>query len=333
MLLEALAAATVAQAPIILTHIDWVRIPTGEDLADYYPEVARAREISGRVTMVCLLTPQGRLEPCAVRYEDPPGLHFGDAALKLAAKFLARVPSDRQGDAKYAVRVPIHFVVPRLDGTYSGTNTVAKPLWLRAPTYQQALAAFPVGVGAGEAKFVFDCEAGQDGSLGKCRTLVSEPRGGQFEGAARSLLPLFRLTMDPTWDPHRRPIRVNVPIRLVDPASAEGASRRLRSPPWIAMPAAEILANAFPTGAKAQGLTSGRGVIQCEVADDGSLAKCGAVSATPAGAGFEDAALRVAKDMRMNLWTPQGGPVIGARLQLPIRFEQPVAAATSSPQP
>lgn len=43
----------------------------------------------------------------------------------------------------------------------------------------------------------------------------------------------------------------------------------------------------------------------------------------PDGLGFSDAAVKIASGMRMNPWTEAGGPVNGARVQLPIRFDLP----------
>jgi TonB family protein len=226
------------------------------------------------------------------------------------------------------VNVPIRFTFPEANRTYAGANTIARPRWAQAPTYADVLTAYPSGL-ALDGRITFDCRVQPEGTLGDCRP-VSERNQGAVERSARTLLSRFRLLLDPAWDPKGRPIRVNVPIRLVDPTSPQAATRALSGPPpWVAMPSAQMLASAYPREAREKGLATGRGVIDCEVAADGALANCSAASATPEGAGFAEAALRVAKELRLNLWTSEGGPVVGARIRLPISFE----AETTPPKP
>ncbi len=63
--------------------------------------------------------------------------------------------------------------------------------------------------------------------------------------------------------------------------------------------------------------------MECGVVADGTLADCKIVSETPAGAGFGDAILRMAKHFQMTPTTSNGTPVAGGRVRIPIRFSVP----------
>ena len=71
------------------------------------------------------------------------------------------------------------------------------------------------------------------------------------------------------------------------------------------------------------------GQARCTVAPDGSLTGYAPASASPERMGFPEAAVAVAQVMRMNPWTDDGGPVGGAMITLPIRFEPPGSARRS----
>ena len=70
----------------------------------------------------------------------------------------------------------------------------------------------------------------------------------------------------------------------------------------------------------ASGLTTGRGVARCLVANDGSLTKCAPEAGDPAGLGFSEAAAKLASTMKMNLWSTDGAPVEGGVVHIPIRL-------------
>ena len=297
------------------THVEWFKRPDGNDIAEYYPDAAAQAEISGRVTIGCRISAKGALEACKVEFEDPPGLYFGEAALKMSKRF-AMTPPDA-ARAPPVIHIPIHFGMERGPATYGIlANTIMKPLWVAAPTYDQVLSAYARR--SGNAASVFDCNVTADGSLDQCQLLPTH----SADAAARSLLPYFKVRVDPSWRIPGQPLRVNVPVRPLDPAALAGA-RPIPEPAWIAIPDAEIIAGAFPAKAAAAGVASGRGVAQCVVGPDGGLQACAVAAEAPEGLGFGEAAVRIAGGMRMNLWTPSGSPVIGAAIRLPIRFEQP----------
>ena len=59
-----------------VTQVEWRERPL-----PYYPERAqRAGVEAGSATLSCVASPEGRLGPCEIVSEDPPGMGFGDAA-------------------------------------------------------------------------------------------------------------------------------------------------------------------------------------------------------------------------------------------------------------
>lgn len=90
---------------------DWLEIPSGDDMAAFYPARAARREISGKVTMVCKVKADGRLSDCRIAAETPKGEAFGQAALRLAPKFRMIPPDDLRSNAG-EVTIPIVFQVP-----------------------------------------------------------------------------------------------------------------------------------------------------------------------------------------------------------------------------
>lgn len=94
----------------IRTNPDWVRRPSGEDLARYYPMFARVLGKEGRAAIRCNVAATGLLEGCVVASEDPRGWGFGAATLEMAKGFRMRpatVNGEPVGDGK--VTIPIHY--------------------------------------------------------------------------------------------------------------------------------------------------------------------------------------------------------------------------------
>ena len=75
-----------------VTSVEWRTRPLPD-----YPDKAQAAGVdAGAATLACITSPEGRLGPCEIISEDPPGMGFGDAAAKSALR--ARVyPSTIDG--------------------------------------------------------------------------------------------------------------------------------------------------------------------------------------------------------------------------------------------
>ncbi|MDX5329883.1 MAG: energy transducer TonB [Pseudomonadota bacterium] len=99
--------------PSVITNPDWARLPSGEDVARYYPDRAQRMGAEGRVVLSCSVTARGTLENCSVVEESPTGQDFGSAALRMTRLFRMRPrTADGQPVEGGTVRIPISFRLP-----------------------------------------------------------------------------------------------------------------------------------------------------------------------------------------------------------------------------
>ena len=108
---QTLRKADADAAPAPRYKPDWLRKPSGEDMAWAYPQRAQREEIGGKAVLQCLVAPDGGLTHCQVASEAPADYGFGAAALALAPQFqMTRPPSDAKNPSE--VTIPIVFLVP-----------------------------------------------------------------------------------------------------------------------------------------------------------------------------------------------------------------------------
>lgn len=88
----------------------WLRRPTGQNLAENYPNGAMENHIDGRMTVRCRIDLQGRLVDCIVIEEAPSGYGFGNAGIRLA-RYFQMTPLARDGHPVGDTRIDIPITI------------------------------------------------------------------------------------------------------------------------------------------------------------------------------------------------------------------------------
>jgi len=110
---------------------------------------------------------------------------------------------------------------------------------------------------------------------------------------------------------------VDVPIRF--PPPGEARDHVVRAPVWRAGFDPQSQMRDFPLATAKPG--SPGAVVRCTVADDGGLTGCGVELTSPDGIDFDEAAVRFASRLKMNLWSAEASPVKGGEVHLPVRID------------
>ncbi len=284
--------------------------PSPADIAAAWPANVPARARQAEVVLRCAVDRWGRLRQCGVRSESPPGMGFGTAALSLAVRFQLPPTSRPKGGW---IDVPIRFA-PISEGVILNSE------WIAAPRFADVGRAYPAAGGGGSGHVELRCRLRRDGLADRCKTNAETPAGKGFAEAAQSLVSLFRARPDRGTFPGLGSTEITIPFTLPDPHGESFQNRGIGNPVWVIGPDPATTQKLFPAAAAARGMTTGKGVAECRVLSDGTLADCRPLPGDPDGMGFSEAAVQVARIMRMSPWTQDGGPIDGADIRVPIRF-------------
>jgi TonB family protein len=331
-------AALSADEPDVAPN--WLSKPSLEDLVSVWPAASLQSGKGGRVQMSCTVNLLGRLMDCSVVEETPAGAGFGAAALAMAPQFLMK-PAMKDGKPVLSqVRIPIRFpdMGAPVGSSIPGAGMQALPTvrvlsvgrWERAPSVADVVSAYPPKAAAEKlgGLAALDCAFTRTGELTDCAIAREEPPGRGFGSAARVLARKFT---GPTVDGAGKSVtgaRTQLPFTFA-PSLLEGASPLLSRPKWTATPTAADLAGLLPDAAAKAGKLTARVVLGCVVGEGGSLDACQVESEDPAGLGYGEATLRLAKAFKVTTWSADGMPAIGAKVRAPMRydFSEQVSAA------
>jgi TonB family protein len=205
-LLAAGPASGATLPPGAIEGVDWLSAPSGRDMANYYPDKANRKEISGWATIVCRVTKEGRLTGCQAAAEGPEGYDFG-AATVAASKLFRMSPTTADGKSVEGaiVSVPMVWVLggtlppksyrpgdPAMLVTVSPANSGGGERVFSCPSQsvpdrkcqahlfdwaKQPLAheIEPLVRKAAPGKSVMECTVGSTGQLSKCQATGSHP--------------------------------------------------------------------------------------------------------------------------------------------------------------
>lgn len=325
-----------------------------------WPAGALEARRGGAATLACDVNVHGLAERCRVAHEDPPGREFGAAALALRPTFklAPRLGPDGR-PAAGPMTILVVFKPPRTESNLAevvgqGLDPLNKPRWLNpgrheidasalrtygnpiatrrvtmmdapawieAPDFDDVARAYPAEAAGAEGYAVAHCRVQPDGSLSHCAVARETPARRGFGKAAVALAAEFRVDPRLLADaPKGAPVEVDVPVRFVPPGRE--ADRSVARPLWLSTPDPATRARLFPQAAAAKGVAAGDADLRCEVAAGGVLAACEVERAQPDGLGFDDAAVKLASGLKMNLWSADAGPVQGGTVRVRVELDQ-----------
>ncbi|THD81863.1 MAG: TonB family protein [Phenylobacterium sp.] len=306
----------------------------GQDVS-IWPAAARAAGVGGTVTLTCEVDVHGLAQTCRVAYEQPRGQGFGAAALELRPTFKLTPRQGPDGPVAGPMNIAVNFKpsemeidLRRIQETSSkvldhpiasrSVTLMDWPAWTRAPGFEDWAAAYPAKGGGVEGYAVAHCKVQPTGALTRCVVEKELPTGHDFGKAAVALAGQFTVSPETmARAPRGAPIEVDVPVRFPPPAEAK--DRTVREPFWIVGSDPRSLMRDFPAGVAKPGSPGAQ--VACEVGADGALTGCRIELTSPDGLDFDDAAVRLASRLKMNLWSAEAGPVQGGVVHLPVRLD------------
>jgi TonB family protein len=337
------SAARAQDAPANCKNPDWKHVPTRDQLVSIWPRAALEKGLNGKAEITCTTTTQGSLRDCTVVREAPPGAGFGQAAIALSPQFLMTPKMCGGRPVQGDVQIPVNFTGLTGPSTLAGAPTgsripvqspddqpslIDRPVWVEAPTYEQVVAAYPMGARASKTPghVALRCSFGGDGRLRGCDVISEVPTGRGFGAAAQTLSRHF---VGAATDLRGRKVRDNFTVVAFtfDPAMLSGSSPVVGKPQWTHVPQSVDLAASFPAAATAAHVSVGHVTMACDVGSGGRLENCAVSRQSPDGLGFDKAALALSSVFQVTVWTDEGLPTVGGHIVAPIRYEASADAA------
>jgi TonB family protein len=344
------AAAWAAEPTVKETGVvppSWRHKPTAADLIQVWPREALRNGVSGRAVITCVVTVQGALRDCLASQESPPGAGFGHAGIEMAPQ-LQFNPKTVNGIAvESEVNIPLDFkaagrmALPKIAPPPLGARLAAKQAngasvvniaWQSAPTYEQVVAVYPERARTAQigGLVALNCRFGRDGGLADCDVASETPGGYGFGRAAIALSRFFQgASADNTG------ASVEGDSTLIEfafsPDMLTAAEHVIGRPKWVNLPEQLDVAASFPAAAAAAHVATGHVMLACDVAAGGRLQGCAVTRETPKDLGFGAAALALAPKFQVSLWTDEGLPTVGGKINVPLRYEAPAMAPPAKP--
>jgi TonB family protein len=319
----------------------WIRELEPMEVGAVYPVQAMRTGRDGSAELNCTLTVDGALRGCSVVRETAGDFGFGAAAVALTQRMNIR-PAMRAGQP-VATQVAINVTyqgpgVPTGSFIRGATNltgmqrVVNNVQWERAPSYDQVVAAYPDQARAANqgGRVSLFCTFDVDGGfISPCTVENEEPVGMGFADAANRLAASFRAPTSLADGTELAGAGVQLPFtfsaRMLQPnTTAAGA------PAVLALPTNEEIGQAFPGRARQEGVGESEVMLDCFIGAGGLLRNCEVASESPEGYGFGEAALELAPSFRMSQWSPEGLPVVGSRVRIPVSYDLNVQAQASA---
>ena len=169
--------------------------PMADRLRAYYPAQAIAAGLDGAATLSCTVTPQRAFKNCRLVSEEPTGMGFGEAALRLAAA--SRPNPKAPTPARRNEPVAFHFGLTPMTitpNTLEPIVIVRNPTWVRLATPQELRGAFPAEAISSTGQAAVKCHVAVDQTLIDCSVVQESPEGQGFGRAALDLAKVFRMT-------------------------------------------------------------------------------------------------------------------------------------------
>ncbi len=304
----------------------WASTPSDSDYSKAMPPKAKAKRVSGHVTLSCTVGGDGLFTSCGVLEEAPLDFGFGDAAFVVADKYRMQ-PKTKSGKPTEGGEVvfPVDFhgeeAMASSAVKYTAPGTVVlKPVWQAAPGRQdvaQAYGSVP-SPKPSSIRIIFRCNLKKDGGLSDCEAVNTSPESPASEAAATALVSKFHADLTSERGRLVYPAVVEFAVTLYDPAPEQ----LLAAPTWVRAPSPQALRDAFPKKAAA-GVDHGQVGLDCIADRGGALTACKVVGEAPGGMDFGAGALQLAAQMGVSPWTSDGRPVEGAHVQFAVGLDRP----------